>query len=243
MKILVVECGDQRRADIVDAICELPGIEVHAQAAGLADSRMLIACEPIDLVVTGDLPMWEIASLDIVAEAHACPVLAITTVDELVRKLGVMGARRDEPRTSLTRLTARTKYLAFERDTQQACPTTLAHHLRAGESGPSRRGVESIDLREWLPLAVAQLRPFVPDYIELVPMVAADTLAVQCVPAVLEHMLMELVLQACVALPWGGTVWLTAAPGEDGEVKLDVLENGLGQVRDLTLRASAPAGS
>lgn len=242
MKILVVEPGAERRAQIVDAICELPGIEVLAHAASAGDSRVLIACEPIDVVVAGALPMDDLAALELIAEGRACPVVTVTSVEELAATLRTMDAAI-ERRASYTRLSARSKYLAFEQNTRLAGPLALAHHLRADEPGPAHKGTETIDLRTWLPEAIAQLRPFVPAYIEMVPLVAGDALLVQCVPAMLEHVVMELVLQACTALPWGGTVWLTAAPGKDGEVKLDVLENGRGQVRDLTLRASAPAGS
>lgn len=236
MKILVIEPHDFRRADLADAICELPGIEVHATVSGLADGRMVIACEPIDVIVAGELPPHELAALNVFAESHSCAVVTVSTVGSLSATLQKMASRRTTTRGNP--VVTRSKYLAFERDRQRAGLAALTQNMTA-EHPRAQNANQTLDLKEWLPRTIAQLRPMVPDYIELVQMVAADTPAVQCVPAILEHVVFELVIQACAALPWGGTVWLTAGPGADGEVKLDVLENGEGEIHDLTLRASA----
>jgi len=217
MKVLVVDADAERRADLVDAVCELPGIEVCGATHNAASSHDLLTREQIDVIVAGDLPLVEVAALSLVAGARNCTVVSATHPPAVVTALQAIAARRTEPSTMPDRL-ARAKYLAFERDSQQ-----------------------TIDLRDWLPRTVEQLRRVVPGHIELVAIVAGDTLPVRCVPEMLERLVLDLVLQAAHALPWGGTVWLTAAPGADGEVKLDVLENGLGRVLDLTLRASVPA--
>jgi signal transduction histidine kinase len=152
-----------------------------------------------------------------------------------------MAARRREgPSPAFQRLAARSKHLAFERNSAQAGPLALAHHLQTRTDMP-KRGAQTLDLAAWLPIALVQMRAVLPDYIEVAPLIAAETPHVSCDPAVLEHMLLELVLQATTVLPWGGTVWVTVMADADGQVLLDVLENGHGHVRDLTLRASADA--
>jgi hypothetical protein len=216
MKILVIEPDDNRRADLADAICELPGVEVLATVAAIEDGHAVIAREPVDVIVAGELSAPELTTLDGLARTFACTVILVSTLASLAAALHKRASRRVAPHTA---------WAVLERQTDGAPRTKLAG--------------ETVDLSEWLPRTIMQLRRMVPDYIELVPIVAADTPAVHCVPAILEQVVFELVLQACTALPWGGTVWLTAGPGDDGEVKLDVLENGLGEIQDLTLRASA----
>jgi len=215
---------------------------VSGAVHGLAECRIALTSEPLDVIVAGELPLWELASIVAAADNLGCSVLEVTTEDGLVSSLAKMATRRTDL-TPMNALAARSKVLAFERERLAASPRALALRLQTGEPERARRGAQSLDLREWLPQVITHLRAVVPDYIELVPMVAADTLPVHCVPAVLEHVMFELVLRACTALPWGGTVWLTATPGADGEVKLEVLENGHGHVLDLSLRASPPAYS
>lgn len=243
MRILVVDPAADRRAELSHLICELPEVEVRGAVHGLTDACLALRAEPIDVIIAGELPLWELASLVAAAESLGSAVLEVTTDDALIAKLRTLVTRRGVPRAQLDRLAARSKYLVFERNTRAASTRALAMHLQS--KGPDRApsGTQTIDLRDWLPATIAQLRGVIPEYIELVPIVGGDIATVSCVPAVLEHVVLELVLQACTQLPWGGTVWLTASPGEDGEVKLDVLENGRGRVLDLVLRASAPASS
>lgn len=217
MKILVIEPGDDRRADLADAICELAGVEVVATVAEVPDGHVVIACEPIDVVIAGELPVSELATLDVLAQKFACTVVRASTLESLTATLQKLVRRRAPALMGLSAIEGR----------------------RAATQPRAKLADQTVDLREWLPRTIAALRRMVPDYIELVPIVAAGTPAVVCVPAILEQVVYELVIQACAALPWGGTVWLTAGPGRDGEVKLDVLENGLGEIQDLTLRASA----
>jgi hypothetical protein len=70
-------------------------------------------------------------------------------------------------------------------------------------------------------------------------MISAGTPSVQCIPEVLEHVMLEIILKAAVKLPWGGTIWLTAERARLDEVRIDILENGHGTGQDLTLRASS----
>lgn len=242
MNILVVEPDPLRRADIVDWTCELPGVVVAGAVTGHAEAEVALGCDPIDVIVAGLVPLWDLTALHSAAEHLGIPLVeARSTEADLAEILARHVANRSGVPPQVNRLSARTRRLAFERDAQQASTLALAHQLRA----PHRRARtnEALELREWLPATIAKLRAVIPEYIELVPIIAAETLPVRCVPDVLEHVVYELVLRAAAHLPWGGTVWLTATPGADGEVQLDVLENGRGRILDLTLRASAPAGS
>lgn len=243
MRVLVVDPAAESRAELIHLICELPGVDVRGAVPGLLECHVALAAEPFEVIVAGELPLWELASIVSVAETLGCAVVERTTDAGLVATLSTIAARRTEAAEELLRLATRSKVLAFERDAQVAGPRALALHLQTGEPDRARRSDQTIDLRAWLPLIVTQLRGLVPDYIEVVPMVAADTHPVRCVPSVLEQVVLELVLRAAAQLPWGGTVWITATPGADDEVKLDVLENGHGHVLDLVLRASAPTPS
>jgi hypothetical protein len=242
MNILVVEPDPLRRADIVDWTCELPGIVVAGAVNGHAEAEVALGCDPIDVIVAGLVPLWDLTALHTAAEQLGIQLVeARSSEADLAELLSTHVAMRREPVAPVNRLAERTKRLAFERDAQQASTLALAQHLRSTHR--RSRPTEALELREWLPATIAKLRAVIPEYIELVPIVAAGTLPVRCVPDVLEHVVYELVLRAVTQLPWGGTVWLTATPGADGEVQLDVLENGRGRILDLTLRASAPAGS
>lgn len=243
MNILIVEPDPLRRADIVDWTCELPGIVVAGAVTGHAEAEVALGCAPIDVIVAGLVPLWDLTALHTAAEQLGITLVEAHSSEADLAELlmGQVASHAGEPLSPVNRLSARTKRLAFERDAQQASTLALAHRLRSTHR--RARTNESLELREWLPATIAKLRAVIPEYIELVPIIAAETLPVRCVPDVLEHVVYELVLRAAAQLPWGGTVWLTATPGADGEVQLDVLENGRGRILDLTLRASAPAGS
>lgn len=246
MNVLVVESRPERRADLVDAICELPGIEVRGATATSAECKAILVDEVVDALVVGDVSGPELMQLAALAECQlACTVVAAGATDEVVRSLLSLAAelRPAEP-TGLTALASRAKLLAFERDWQQAGPSALAYHLRAGHRETfAPQTSQSIVLQEWMPALLARVRDVIPEYIELAPLIAVDTPPVRCVPAVLEHVLLDALLRAATQLPWGGTIWLTAERGDDGQVRIDVLENGAGSGHDLSLRALPSATS
>lgn len=245
MNVLVVEPSEERRDALVDAICELRDVEVRGATASASESRLALTTERIDVVVIGALRSHEREYVMSMAGSW-CRFLDATDVTEVKVRLAELALSRDLVAGSFSELAARARLLAFERDATEAGPNALAHHLRIAHRSTHRRvlrGTQTLQLQEWLPAMTNRIRSVVPEYIELVPMIAADTPAVRCVPAVLEHVMLEIVLKAAAKLPWGGTIWLTADRSGVDEVLIDVLENGHGTGHDLTLRASATAVS
>lgn len=214
MKILVVEECDERRADLVDVLCELPRIEVRGATANAAETGWRLTGERIDAVVLGRVADADRDAIAALTDSHDCALL-----DAGPDVIGTLTALAEERRQRYGRtfasLAARSKYLALDRGSP-----------------------ETIVLDEWLPKVIARVRPLLSELVEVVVIVAPDTQPVCCVSDALEHVVIDIVVQACKSLPWGGIVWLTATPGGDGEVKLDVLENGGGRVQDFTLLAS-----
>ena len=233
MKILIVEPDVTRRAELVDWTCELPGFVVIDAVAGLAEAHALLATTTIDVIVLGAVPRTLARLAPPIVEAR-------DTMDELAAALAAHRESRMASRTASAVRAVYMKRLEYEREARDASLQTLQYRLRAE---PHVELAKTIDLREWIPRLIAKLRAVVPPHIELVAMVAVDTLPVRCLMTELEHVISDAVLRACEHLPWGGTVWLTAAPGADGEVTLDVLEDGRGEIRDVRLRASVPAVS
>jgi hypothetical protein len=245
MNVLVVEPSEERRDALVDAICELRDVEVRGATASAIDSRDPLTTERIDVVVIGALQSHERAYLMSMAGSW-CRFVDADDVTEVKVRIAELALTRHLVADTFSALAARAKLIAFERDTAEAGPNALTHHLRIAHRATHRRvlrGTQTLHLHEWLPAMISRIRSVVPDYIELVPVIAADTPPVRCVPAVLEHVMLEIVLQAAAKLPWGGTIWLTADRAGVDEVLIDVLENGHGTGHDLTLRASAAAAS
>lgn len=211
MNVLVVEPCDERRASLVHAICELRNVHVRASTASALESLEALTSQRIDVVVFGDLSAPDRAYLMRMA-GSGCRFVESDDLTEMTVRLAELGLRG-----------------------------ALSHHLRTAHSDTHRlllHGTQTLHLHVWLPEMIARIRSVIPGYIELVPMISADTPPVQCIPAVVEHVMLELILKAAAKLPWGGTIWLTAERSALDEVRLDILENGHGTFHDLTLRAS-----
>jgi hypothetical protein len=242
MKVLVVEPCDERRACLVDAICELRDVDVRASSSTV-ESRDALTAERIDAIVLGDLVAHERAQVMSMAGSW-CTFVESDDLTEMTVRLAEIALTRDVVVESFAQLAARAKRLAFERDSAEAGPNALAHHLRIANGTTHRlllRGTQTLQLQEWVPAMIRRIRSVVPDHVELVPMISDETPPVRCVPAVLEHVMLEIVLQAASKLPWGGTIWLTAQRWGADEVQVEVLENGHGTGHDLTLRALSGA--
>jgi DNA-binding NarL/FixJ family response regulator len=245
MNVLVVEPSEERRDALVDALCELRDVEVRGAAGSALESRDALTSERIDVVVMGAVLSHERAYIMSMAGSW-CRFVEAADITEVKVRVAELALTRDLIADSFSSLAARAKIIAFERDTAEAGPNALAHHLRVAHRATHRRvlrGTQSIQLQEWLPAMIGRIRSVVPDHIELVPIIAEGTPSVRCVPAVLEHVMLEIVLKAAAKLPWGGTIWLTADRCGTDEVLVDVLENGNGTGHDLTLRATASAAA
>jgi hypothetical protein len=245
MNVLVVEPCEDRRDALVDAICELRDVVVLGAAGTALESRDTLTNTRIDVIVIGALLSHERAYVVSMAGSW-CRFVDADDVIEVKVRLAELALTRDVVAESFSTLADRAKLLAFERDALEAGPHALTHHLRVANRATHRlllRGTQTLHLEQWLPAMLTRIRSVVPAYIELVPIIAADTPPVRCIPAVLEHVMLEIILKAAAKLPWGGTVWLTAERSGLDEVQIDVLENGYGTGHDLTLRASGAAAS
>lgn len=250
MNVLVVEKSSERRAELVDAVCELPGVDVRAAAANAVDADLVLRSEYIEAVVLGALPAKQ--RKDVLANVHAtCTVIdAIDTdTDGVSRRLAELARHRDQlvaASSTFTSLTSHARGIARQRNTVQAGPLALSLQLRLADPETARRQacrMETLLLADWLPAAIQRMRPAVPDIIEIVPVIAADTPPVWCMPEVIEHALLLAVLEAAAKLPWGGTIWLAVDRADIRVVRIDVIENGQGTVHDVTIRAATAAAS
>ncbi|HSN25310.1 MAG TPA: hypothetical protein VLT45_03465 [Kofleriaceae bacterium] len=241
LKTLVVEKRETRRADFVDAICELPGVEVCGAAGGLVDALRMLSSESIDAVLVGTLPPPELQQLTaLVRNLLGRDVLAVADTNELLARVEALLAAEHTPDAALGERAARTEALALAR----AGKVALVHRLRVAQQGRSTpRGLQTLVLKDWLPAMCASFAGLMPAYVELVPIISPDTPPVRCVPEVLEHEMFDIVLDAAAKLPWGGTIWLTVELASNDTVRIDVLENGFGTRDDVTLRTAAPVSS
>ncbi len=234
MKILVVEPIATRRAELVDWTCELPGFVVVGAVRSGLEAEALLTSTRVDVVVIGAVSAWDLSSVTRASQQQGSSL--VEARDSMAELAAALAAHRAFKIESTLR-SVHHMWLEHEREARHASVQTLQYRLRNDAHAETS---ETIDLREWLPATIERLRAVLPSHIELVPMVAIDTLPVRCVARDLEDLVYERVLRAAAHLPWGGTVWLTAAPAKDGEVTLDVLENGRGEIHDVRLRASAP---
>lgn len=243
LKILVVEKLEARRADYVDAICELPGVVVSGAASGLREALRMLSAAPVNAVIAGLLPEAELAQLStLVRHLAGSDVIVVADTRELLARVESLLAERRKPDEVDDWRAARTEALALAR----AGGPALAHRLRVAQQprrSPTARGLQTIVLKDWLPAVCAHFATMMPAYVELVPIISSDTPPVLCVPEVLEREMLDLVLEAATKLPWGGTIWLTTELVSSDTVRIDVLENGLGTGDDVTLRTAAPVSS
>ena len=210
LKIIVVEKLEARRADFVDAICELPGV-LACGASGFVDALRVLSTEPVDAMVLGGLPDGEQRQLlTLVQNLPSCEVIGADDASELAARVAPLLGRQRKPRPQ---------------------PLRVAPQRTRG-------GMQTVVLKDWLPAMCAGFAAKLPAYVELSPIVSGDTPPVRCVPEVLEHEMLDIVLEAATKLPWGGTIWLTAERSGTDTVRIEVLENGRGTGGDVTLHAA-----
>lgn len=210
LKIIVVDKLEARRADYVDAICELPGV-LACGASGFVDALRILSTEPVDAMVVGGLPDGEQRQLlTLVQNLPSCEVIGVGEPSELAARVEPLIARKRKP---------------------------VSKPLRTAPQR-ARHGMQTVVLKDWLPAMCAGFAARMPAYVELAPLVSDDTPPVRCVPEVLAHEVLDIVLEAATKLPWGGTIWLTAERTGTDTVRIEVLENGLGTGGDVTLHTA-----
>lgn len=87
MKVLVVEPNESRRADLVDAISALRGIEVRAVVSTTVDCVRLLMLQVIDVVVAGDLDARDLSVLRGMLRVAKCELIAGRSPREVAESL------------------------------------------------------------------------------------------------------------------------------------------------------------
>ncbi len=248
-KLIVVDRSPERRAAIVDALCELPGIEATATEGGVEEARRQIDRGEADIVVTvADLPMAEILALtdhvrrrralDLVVLLEEVPLLpgllelwqelgarrVVSSIGELAQQVaGLAGEpqRGDTRHRTLVRqlaLTAHDLLAAAHPDATGSVPVVVRTRQQ-----PQPPRVASI--ADVLADAPRRWSYALPAEVELAIEIGAIVPRVRCTPRDVELIAQHLVIDACEALPLGGTVWLCAERCGPSEVRLAVLES------------------
>lgn len=251
IKLLVVDAWKQRRAGLVDALCELPGVEVRATAADASTALRIIESSSIDAVVaTNDLPGSSIVTLidlarrqglsDIlvlVADGVVLPGMAacwrelgardvVHSPSELVARVSELGAERKQDEE-------RRRVVASQLELAPAVAQPATVHTYAsspvGEvvASSERHGVvpQELSLGALLHDTLTRFGGVVPPEVQLHLEVGRDVPRVRCVAADVERIALLLVRGACDALPLGGKVWLCVEREGQRHVRIEVLES------------------
>jgi hypothetical protein len=248
-KILVLESSAERRAAMVDALCELPGVEVRAQAADVRSALRAFVAERADVIVAGSSNVTDVVELlavvrecrleDVVIHAPhaehdasklwlACGAshVVVGPLSELARTVGeVARERAAAPPASTTRIPVQTDDHGPAGVQLDQAALAMRMLAKAHDAYPP---TEIVDLAELLRDAFAVYRRVIPDEVDVIVEAAGDTPPVRCVPKDMERLALRVVLAACEAMPWGGKVWLIVEPEGASRVRLEVLDTGSG---------------
>lgn len=269
IKVLVVDARKERRAAIVDALCELRGIEVRASAADASSALGIIDTLRIDaVVVANDLPGSSIVTLidcarrrglsDIIVAVVQRPLLPgigdywrdlgarhlVETMPELVARVAELAAERD--REEEHRHTATVQLdVAEALERPRLMRTYAASPVGALAEAPvtAVRTIHAVPPETTLQPVVSRLADVVPPEVEVIFEVGLDIPRVRCSAADVQQIAVLLVRDACEVLPLGGKVWLIVEREGARQVRIEVLESsGRSRVpgRDLdTIRTIA----
>lgn len=247
-KILVLESSAERRAAMVDALCELPGVEVRAQAADVRGALRAFVAERADVIVAGSSDVTDVVELlavvrecrieDVVIHAPhaeeaasklwlACGAshVVVGPLSELARTVAQVARERA---TATPLATTRIPVHADEHGAAGAQIDQAALALRMVAKAHDYPPTEIVDLAELLRDAFSVYRRVIPDEVDVIVESASDTPPVRCVPKDMERLALRVVLAACEAMPWGGKVWLIVEPEGESRVRLEVLDTGSG---------------
>lgn len=248
-KLIVVDRNPERRADIVDALCELPGIEAGAAGGDVHEAVREIDRGDIDIVVTvADLPMAEILALtDHARQQRASDLLVlleeVALLPGLIELWQELGARHVVG--SLAELAERVTALVGGRRRDNTRHRTLVRQLaltandlratsHAGETSPAPVTIRALrqpqaprvaSIADVLADAPRRWSYALPAEVQLAVEIGALLPRVRCTPRDVELIAQHLVLDACEALPLGGTVWLCGERAGPSQVRLAVLES------------------
>lgn len=251
MRLVVVDADKERRAVVVDLLCELPGIEVRASAPDTSTALGIVDTQHVDAIVaSNDLPGASIVTLidcarrrgltDIIVFVTARPVLpgmddywrdlgarhVVYTLPDLVARVSELGIER-------TRDQQRRRAVAVQLDIAAALdhPQVLRTYATTpvGElvehRVPRARAAQSLAPGAVLQPVLARLADVAPPDVELHLQVGFDAPRVRCTTEDLQHLAVLLVRDACRALPLGGKVWLVVEREGPRHVAIEVLES------------------
>jgi DNA-binding NarL/FixJ family response regulator len=251
IELLVVDADEERRADIADALCELPGIEVRATVADATAALELIDHMNVDAIVTTNaLPGASMFTLidnahrrgltDIIVAVAERPTLPgveecwrdlgarhiVETLPELVERVAALDSERARgPANTRSVVTLRLQvHAALE---SWAASQNVSSPTSAAPARPART-FETISLASALHESLVRLGGVVPREVQVYLRPSPDLPQIRTARADLQNLVRLLVSDACLALPLGGNVWLCAERDGDEHVRIEILESSGG---------------
>jgi DNA-binding NarL/FixJ family response regulator len=250
IELLVVDADEERRADIADALCELPGIEVRATVANATAALELIDQMTVDAIVTtNDLPGASMYTLidnahrrgltDIIVAVADRPTVPgveatwrdlgarhiVETMPELVDRVAALDTERAGGRANPRATVAlRMQVLSALEKWAAQSPVYVSSRTSAAPPQPTRT-LETLPLTTALHESLARLGGVVPREVQVYLRAAPDLPAIRAARADFQQLVLLLVRDACSALPLGGNVWLFAERDRDDRVHIEILDS------------------
>jgi DNA-binding response OmpR family regulator len=250
IELLVVDANEERRADIADALCELPGIEVRATVANATAALELIDQMTVDAIVTtNDLPGASTFTLidyahrhgltDIlVAVAERPPVpgaeecwrdlgarYIVESLPELVERVAALDSERARGATNPRSAVALRLQVLAALEKWAAQSSTYDNSLTSAAPAQPTRTLETLSVASTLHESLVPLGGIVPREVQVYLRAAPDLPQIRAARADLQRLVLLLVHDACSALPLGGNVWLCAERDGDDHVRIEILES------------------
>jgi CheY-like chemotaxis protein len=236
LRMMVVDESHERRAALVDALCELPGVEVSAAAADVSSAVRHFERARFDAVVGAcDLP--GASAVTLIDAARRCGPqeiilwaerrMVLPEIAEYWRELGA-----SEVIGTIPALVACARSLAERRRSgapamcERAAPVSVARTCAIiGAALRPPRPAEPVSAAAALREAMLRWGGLIPPEVQLRLEVERDAPRVRCLERHIEAIALQLVLDACDAIPLGGHVWLCVERAPDGRLRITVLES------------------
>ncbi len=114
----------------------------------------------------------------------------------------------------------------------------LTAYARGGQPG-----AEPIELEALIRRVIESFGRVIPDGVRVVVETASDLPTVRGVASELEQVVLNLVLNACEAMIWGGTLWLIVERGPGAHLRLEVADTGRGLPPEVSSSGGATSPS
>lgn len=239
LRIIVVDESPERRAALVDALCEVPGVEVSAAAADVASALRHFERACFDAVVGAvDLPGASAVRLIDAARQRGQQEIILwserrTVLPEIAdywRELGASDVIGTIPALVACATSLAERRRSEHRDVpvamDRAAPVSVARTCAIiGSALQPRRAAEPISVAATLREAMPRWGGLIPPEVQLRLEVESDAPRVRCLERHIEAIALHLVLDACDAIPLGGQVWLCVERTPEGRLRIAVLES------------------